>query len=122
MKRFLLAAAVVSLPVTAALADYDRGGYGYDEIHTSSVAVAAASFSNAGKLDSSLRAAETNLDALGESGVRPDVEIRLRSEIRDIRNAAVLERQSNGGELSEASFRQLSDRLSTVQRSIYNAR
>jgi hypothetical protein len=120
MNRILLAAALISLPVTGALAEGDRGGYGFDETQTSQVS--SFGFPNSTNLDSALRAAETNLDVRVAEGVRPDVEIQVRSEIRDIRAAASQDKQSNGGELSASALRTLSDRLNGVQRTIYSAR
>src|SRR5690606_1161704 len=119
MKRFLIAAALISLPVTGALAEGDRGGYGFNETQTQVHQGSSYGFPNSPNLDTALRAAESNLDARTADGVRPGFEIKVRSEIRDIRAAASQDKQANGGELSASAFRTLSDRLQDVQRTIY---
>lgn len=120
MKRILIAAALLTLPVTGAFAQGDRGGYGFDTvqspIHYQSVQTRMT------PLDSSLRAAETNLDARVAGGLGPNAEIKIRAEIANVRSAVKNERVANGGVLSETSHRDLSDRLQIIQRNIHSAR
>lgn len=119
MKRFLIAAAILSIPATTAFAEGDRGGYGFDEVQAYadyrpvSTSVVA--------LDTSLRAAEANLDARVAGGLSQTAEIQLRAEINHIRGAVNQEKSANGGALSDAAQRTLSDRLQAVQQSIYRA-
>lgn len=124
-----LSALLVSVPLAGAFAE--SGTFGgnpnvdqfytsnVDQLYTSSIG-AAATTSLARQLDTALRAAETNLQAGGrDNGVSPALAAQLGSEITAIRQAAAQERQANGGELSAASYRTLSERVQAVQQRAY---
>lgn len=115
-----LSALLVSLPLAGAFAESDdlRGLPSVDRIQTSSIG-SAANTSYARLLDSELVAARTNLGAGGrDNAVNPAAAAQVRAEINAIRQAAGQERQANGGELSEASYRQLSAQVRAVHQAI----
>lgn len=116
-----LSALLVSLPLAGAFAESDdvRGLPDIDRIQTSSIG-STANGSYAKLLDSELVAAQTNLAAGGrDNAVNPAGAAQVRAEINTIRRAAAAERQANGGELSEASYRQLSAQAQAVHQAIH---
>jgi hypothetical protein len=117
-----LSALLVSLPLASAFAydEYDAAaGVRIDPVSTSSVG-AAVRDSYAKQLDVSLRAAETNLQAGGrDAAVDPAIAAGIRAELSAIKQAARQEGQANGGELSAASYRDLSERVRAIQQQPY---
>ncbi|TYR34637.1 hypothetical protein FY036_04600 [Mesorhizobium microcysteis] len=120
-----LSAFLVSLPLAGAFAQTDRDNHFADRVtapvdvtYTSSIGSASTSYAR--QLDAALNAAETNLRPGGRDNVVGNgAAAQLRGEINAVRQAAAQEKNANGGELSAASYQNLSGQLRSIQQSIY---
>lgn len=120
-----LSALLVSVPLAGAFADGNREAaatgspYAVDRVTTSSIGSETFGASYARQLDSQLNAAATNLQPGGrDNAVNPARAAQIRAEINAIRQAAAQERRANGGELSAASYQQLSGQVRALQQAI----
>ncbi|MEO4000754.1 hypothetical protein [Mesorhizobium sp. CAU 1732] len=127
--RTSLAALLVSVPMAGAFADSNSNrdaaaGIGaaplVDTMSTASIRGVSTASSNWQVLETQLNAAQTNLapTSRGE-GLDAAAVNQFRSQIDTIRQSAKAEAQSNGGQLSESSYRAYSAQVRAIQDNIY---